>query len=118
MSIKSIFSEPGYFVILEDDGTRTRFPIAAVLREADIPSLSVSKITVGSGAFNIANIPSMGAGQITSGTLHADRIPSLDASTKITTGTITVGQLSSALLKYLLSVARVDYAHVDYCKVG
>lgn len=37
---------------------------------------------------------------------------------KIAESTITVAKLDSTLLKYLLSVARVDYAHVDYCKAG
>ena len=37
---------------------------------------------------------------------------------KVEDGTLTVAKLSSTLLKYLLSVGRVGYAHVDYCKVG
>jgi len=38
--------------------------------------------------------------------------------TKIASATIEVANLSATLLKYLLSVGRVDYGHVDYCKVG
>ena len=37
---------------------------------------------------------------------------------KIEDGAITISKLDATLLKYLLSVARVDYGHVDYCKVG
>ena len=37
---------------------------------------------------------------------------------KIADTTITVGKLDTTLLKYLLSVARVDYGHVDYSKAG
>ncbi len=37
---------------------------------------------------------------------------------KIASATIDVSNLSPALLRYILSVARVDYGHVDYCKVG
>ena len=65
-----------------------------------------------------SDIPDLAASQVTSGTLDADRVPSLDASAKITDSTITVGKLDPSLLKYLLSVARVDYGHVGYCKVG
>ena len=39
-------------------------------------------------------------------------------TTKILDSAITVGKLDPSLLKYLLSVARVDYGHVGYCKVG
>lgn len=37
---------------------------------------------------------------------------------KIANTTITVGKLDTTLLKYILSVGRVDYGHVDYCKTG
>ena len=37
---------------------------------------------------------------------------------KIALATIDVSNLSANLLKYILSVGRVDYGHVDYCKVG
>ena len=37
---------------------------------------------------------------------------------KIANTTITVGKLDTTLLKYILSVARVDYGHVDYSKAG
>ena len=116
MIVRQIEFEPGYITLVGDAEQRIKYPIAAVLRVVDIPDLGASKIT--SEAFGVDRIPTLDAAKVGSGTLSADRIPSLDASVKITGGTITVTQLSSNLLKYLLSVARVDYAHVDYCKVG
>lgn len=55
------------------------------LTEADIPSLSAGKIT--SGTFAVDRIPSLSATKITSGTLDAARIPSLNMS-KITEGNL------------------------------
>ena len=37
---------------------------------------------------------------------------------KISDGVITVDKLDATLIKYLVEVANVDYAHVDYCRVG
>ena len=62
------------------------------------------------GGLEAEDIPEIDASKVTSG--------SFDASTRVTDGTITVGKLDSSLLKYLLGVARVDYGHVGYCKVG
>ena len=45
------------------------------------------------------------------------KIATVDGS-KVVDASIEVGKLSSNLLKYLLSVGRVDYGHVGYCKVG
>jgi len=45
------------------------------------------------------------------------KISTVDGS-KVVDASIEVGKLSSNLLKYLLGVARVDYGHVGYCKVG
>ena len=33
-------------------------------------------------------------------------------------GAITVSKLSTSLLSYLLSVGRIDYSNMDYCKIG
>ena len=45
------------------------------------------------------------------------KIATVDGS-KVVDASIEVGKLSANLLKYLLGVGRVDYGHVDYCKVG
>jgi len=45
------------------------------------------------------------------------KISTMDGS-KVVDASIEVGKLSANLLKYLLGVARVDYGHVGYCKVG
>lgn len=65
-----------------------------------------------------ADIPDLAASQVSSGTLDAARIPSLDASAKITDGTITVEKLNATLLKYLVPVARIGSAHIGFCKIG
>ena len=75
----------------------------------------------------IAEDEAVTAGQI----IVADAADSLDAvdmtgdltisSAGVTTigaGKITVGMIDATLLRFILSVARVDYAHVDYSKVG
>lgn len=40
------------------------------------------------------------------------------STAKIQDAAVTIDKVDSTLLKYLLSVARVDYGHVGYCKVG
>ena len=37
---------------------------------------------------------------------------------KINDGAVTVDKLDSSLLSYVLSVGRIDYSGIDYCKVG
>lgn len=37
---------------------------------------------------------------------------------KIEDHAVTVDKLDPTLIKYLVEVARVDSAHVDYCRVG
>ena len=61
---------------------------------ANIPSLAASIIT--SGTFNADRIPSLNASKITAGTLSADRIPNLNAS-KITAGTLPVARGGTGL---------------------
>lgn len=58
-------------------------PTFRSLVAADIPSLDAAKITT--GTFTSSQIPSLDAAKITTGTFIASQIPSLDAS-KITTG--------------------------------
>jgi len=70
----------GYFL----KGQGASDPIYALLTSADIPSLDASKITT--GTFDAARIPSLDASKITTGTFDAALIPNLDAS-KITSGT-------------------------------
>ena len=61
------------------------------LTAAQIPSLDAAKIT--SGTFSAASmIPNLDASKITTGTFNSARIPSLDAST-ITTGTFDVERM-------------------------
>ena len=37
---------------------------------------------------------------------------------KIADATIDVAKLSATLLSYVLSVGRIDYSNMDYCKIG
>lgn len=67
-------------------------PSFRALAAADIPSLDAAKIT--SGTLGTDRIPSLAAGKITSGTFDAGRIPSLDAS-KITSGTLGTDRIPS-----------------------
>jgi hypothetical protein len=62
-----------------------------VFATAQIPSLDAAKIT--SGTFTTAQIPSLDAAKITSGTFATAQIPSLDAA-KITTGTFATSQIT------------------------
>lgn len=64
-----------------------------------------------SGTFVAARIPNLDASKITSGTLAAARIPSLDAS-KITSGTISIDRLPQGALERLVVVAN-DTARFD-----
>lgn len=86
------------------------------ITSADVPSLSASKIT--SGTFGTARIPNLSASKITNGTMSADRIgsgtlnssriPNLDAS-KITSGTIASARLPENTwtpTKYLFTTAQ------------
>lgn len=74
---------------------------------ANIPSLAASIIT--SGTFSADRIPSLNASKITAGTLGVDRIPSLAAS-KITSGTFDVGRIpdlsAAKITSGTLAVAR------------
>ena len=63
---------------------------AAQLVAADIPTLNASKIT--SGTFTAARIPALNASKTTAGVFTANRIPGLDAS-KITSGTFAAGRI-------------------------
>lgn len=54
-------------------------PSFRALVEADLPSISASKVT--SGVFDSGRIPSLDASKIVSGVFQQSRIPSLDAST-------------------------------------
>ena len=60
------------------------------LTASQIPSLGAGKIT--SGTFAVGRIPSLAASKITSGTFAVGRIPSLAAS-KITSGTFAVARI-------------------------
>jgi hypothetical protein len=62
------------------------------LNAAQIPSLDANKITT--GTFATAQIPSLDAAKITSGTFAAARIPSLDGSI-ITTGTVAAARIGA-----------------------
>ena len=68
------------------NGTPTFRAIAA----ADVPSLDAGKIT--SGTFAAAQIPALDAAKITSGTFATSQIPAHDAS-KITSGTFATAQI-------------------------
>lgn len=61
-----------------------------LLTSADIPSLNASKIS--SGTLDIARIPDLDAAKLASGTLAADRIPNLDAG-KISSGTLAAARI-------------------------
>jgi hypothetical protein len=67
-------------------------PSFRALVAADIPSLDAAKIT--SGTFSTSAIPSLDAAKITSGTFSTSQIPNLAAS-KITSGTIDAARLGS-----------------------
>ena len=62
------------------------------LTASQIPSLGAGKIT--SGSFAAARIPSLAASKITSGSFAAARIPNL-AGSKITSGTVADARLSA-----------------------
>jgi hypothetical protein len=74
-------------------------PVYDALVAADIPSLDASKITT--GTFDVARIPNLDASKITSGTFDVARIPNLDAS-KITSGRFTVSRLPDGSSGYVL----------------
>lgn len=76
---------------------------------ADIPSLDAGKITT--GTFTTSQIPSLDAAKITTGTFTAAQIPSLDAS-KITTGTLSNSRLSGVELTANKAAAS-GYASLD-----
>jgi hypothetical protein len=63
---------------------------------ARLVNIPVSKIDIASGAFNVANIPSLDAAKITTGTFSTSRIPGLPGSI-ITSGTIGAGFLPSSV---------------------
>lgn len=72
----------------------------------DIPTLDAAKI--GTGTFDVARVPDLAATKITSGTFDAARVPTLDASTKITAGTIANAQVSTS--------AAIEYSKIVYPK--
>ncbi len=67
-------------------------------------TISGHTMTVTKAALTSADIPSLDASKIATGTLAAARIPSLDAS-KITTGTISIERLPAAALERVVTVA-------------
>ena len=48
----------------------------------------------------------------------AEIIDSNVTTAKVADNAITIDKLDSTLLGYLLSVGRIDYSPVDYCKVA
>lgn len=44
MAIKTIAFEPGFIVITEEGGCRTRHPVTTILRALDIPALVISRL--------------------------------------------------------------------------
>ena len=74
------------------------------LTAAQIPSLAASKIT--SGTFNAARIPNLAASKITSGTLGADRVPNIAALNNICSGSKVV-TLSNGKWLGILSASEV-----------
>lgn len=75
---------------------------------AQIPSLPASQIT--SGTVSLAQIPSLPASQITSGTLNVAQVPSLPAS-QVTSGTFDVARVpalpASQITSSTFDVARI-----------
>lgn len=63
---------------------------------ARLANIPVSKIDTASGAFNVANIPSLDTAKITTGVFSTARIPGLPGSI-ITSGTIGAGFLPSSV---------------------
>ena len=68
-------------------------PTFRALVAADIPSLDASKIT--SGTFNVDRIPSLAASKITSGTFDVARIPTGTTSTTVALGNHTHSQYAT-----------------------
>lgn len=74
---------------------------------AEVESVAVGKAIIGTAAETLAAVE-----------LGGDVTVAADGTVTIGAGKITVGMIDATLLKYLVSVARVGYAHVGYCKVG
>lgn len=64
--------------VLASPASATGKPSFRALNAADVPSLAASKIT--SGTFATDRIPSLNASKITAGTFSADRIPTISVS--------------------------------------
>ena len=90
--------------VLASPSSAAGAPSWRALVAADIPSLDASKIT--SGTFADARIPSLAASKITSGTFDAARIPNLSAS-KITSGTLDAARIPDLSGTYATD-ARMD----------
>lgn len=84
-------------------------PTFRALVAADIPSLDAAKITT--GTFSTSAIPSLAASKITSGTFDTALIPSLDAA-KITTGTFSTSQIPS------LAASKITSGTIDTARLG
>lgn len=107
--ITSITLESGYLLIAVDGAKPVKYPIADIIRAADVPSLAASKITSGTFAAERLGTDAVETAKIKDNAVTADKI--LDAA-------VTIGKIDSTLLGYLLDVGRIDYSGIDYCKIG
>lgn len=74
---------------------------------AEVESAAVGQAIIGTATETLAAV-----------TIGGDITIAADGTASIGAGKVTVDMIDSTLLKYLVSVARVGYAHVGYCKVG
>ena len=102
--------EGGTGITLTPDATNKKVTITRdALEAADIPSLPASKIT--SGSFAAARIPNLAASKITSGTFDAARIPDLS-------DTYALKSDISSMYKYKGSVATASALPSEGQQVG